>query len=544
MANSYYNHNTGQPIQGSFGASSNVRGEFDAIVAGFNLLPALGGATAGQTVISNSGGTALVLSNALVFDISGNATFANKVTLTGILSLAAGSVNPVELNFGSAGTGFYAPGTNQIALSASGTQALLMSSLGAFTINAPTGITAALAVSNFAGSSNITIRSPGAANFSYIDMGRTGNDFSIAVAGAAGNFLGPAAQGDAVLGAVTGNYVFGAFGAFAVNFVTNNLSRGNIGSAGNWTVATPTSGTALTVNAAPAGATGIAVTCAASNQCTALAFNQTGQTQWLLYQPSASSDFRIYGGRDTLIINNSGNVTVSAPSSGTALTVNGVSGATGMSVTGTGAAYTATFEQGTTADVQVRINAPTSFSPVLDLAINATVKAYIGVSGSAGAYMSGDSAGDLFIRCDSGIIGLSLTGAAAGFKLSGNSVSSVNADAAGTYYEVGFRSIPVVTVNGAGSTAAVVGWRGMGVQIGGSSTGITLNASIFNAGDVFTGDNTLGSTVTVTQGASVTLRLAGGTTTGNRTVAIHGLFTVYCEVGGATPTFVISGNVS
>lgn len=74
-----------------------------------------------------------------------------------------------------------------------------------------------------------------------------------------------------------------------------------------------------------------------------------------------------------------------------------------------------------------------------------------------------------------------------------------------------------------------------------STGGVTVNASVFSPGDVFSVVNNSGSNQTITAGASVTIRLAGTATTGNRTVAQYGVATVLCVVGGATPTFIVSG---
>lgn len=56
--------------------------------------------------------------------------------------------------------------------------------------------------------------------------------------------------------------------------------------------------------------------------------------------------------------------------------------------------------------------------------------------------------------------------------------------------------------------------------------GITLPASVFAAGDTFSIYNNSGSSITLTQGASLTLRLGGTATTGNRTLAQRGIATV------------------
>jgi hypothetical protein len=70
---------------------------------------------------------------------------------------------------------------------------------------------------------------------------------------------------------------------------------------------------------------------------------------------------------------------------------------------------------------------------------------------------------------------------------------------------------------------------------------ITFNANVFAAGDMVSVINTSAGNITLVQGTSVTIRLAGTATTGNRTVASNGRATLICSVGGATPTFYCSG---
>ena len=81
----------------------------------------------------------------------------------------------------------------------------------------------------------------------------------------------------------------------------------------------------------------------------------------------------------------------------------------------------------------------------------------------------------------------------------------------------------------------------VGKHISITTGGVTCNASIFSAGDAVTIYNNSGSNQTITAGASVTFRLAGTATTGNRTLAQYGVATLLCVTGGATPTFVVSG---
>jgi len=68
--------------------------------------------------------------------------------------------------------------------------------------------------------------------------------------------------------------------------------------------------------------------------------------------------------------------------------------------------------------------------------------------------------------------------------------------------------------------------------------GVTVNANILAAGAIVSIYNNSGSSQTITQGATVTLRQAGTANTGNRTLAQYGVCTVLCV---ASNTFVISG---
>ena len=72
-----------------------------------------------------------------------------------------------------------------------------------------------------------------------------------------------------------------------------------------------------------------------------------------------------------------------------------------------------------------------------------------------------------------------------------------------------------------------------------TTAGVTVNTSVFSVGDVVSIYNNSGSSITITQGTSVTLRLAGTATTGNRTLALRGLATLLCVAAGE---FVLSGS--
>jgi hypothetical protein len=69
--------------------------------------------------------------------------------------------------------------------------------------------------------------------------------------------------------------------------------------------------------------------------------------------------------------------------------------------------------------------------------------------------------------------------------------------------------------------------------------GVTVaTTTAMSAGENFVIYNDSASTQTVTQGSGVTLRLAGTTTTGNRTLPVRGIATVICV---ASNEYVLSG---
>jgi hypothetical protein len=71
--------------------------------------------------------------------------------------------------------------------------------------------------------------------------------------------------------------------------------------------------------------------------------------------------------------------------------------------------------------------------------------------------------------------------------------------------------------------------------------GVTLNTSDMAAGSTFSLYNDSAAAITITQGAGVTLRLAGTTTTGNRTLSARGFATIWCNSGTEA---ICMGNVA
>lgn len=86
------------------------------------------------------------------------------------------------------------------------------------------------------------------------------------------------------------------------------------------------------------------------------------------------------------------------------------------------------------------------------------------------------------------------------------------------------------------SYSATTGDNGKLISI--TTGGVTVNGSIFSAGQNFTIYNNSGSNQTITQGGGTTIYLSGTATTGNRTLAQRGLASLICV---AANTFTISG---
>ena len=108
-------------------------------------------------------------------------------------------------------------------------------------------------------------------------------------------------------------------------------------------------------------------------------------------------------------------------------------------------------------------------------------------------------------------------------------VSGVVSDSAGS-----LRNLPQVSKSSAYTLIA----SDTGKHVSISSGGVTVASGVFSIGDVVTIYNNSSSSQTITQGSSVTLRQAGTSNTGNRTLAEYGVATVLCV---ASNIFVISG---
>ncbi len=156
--------------------------------------------------------------------------------------------------------------------------------------------------------------------------------------------------------------------------------------------------------------------------------------------------------------------------------------------------------------------------------------------------------GDIVVNDD-----LSVTGAVTGasFSGTGTALTALNAS------ELTSGTLPTGRISGAGAynvSAATVdgealGYRGVprvtasfeNGKCRAIAAGVTINTSDLATGVTFSVYNNSGSAVTITQGAGVTQRRAGTTTTGNLSLAPRGMATFWCNSG----TEVIgTGNLS
>lgn len=118
------------------------------------------------------------------------------------------------------------------------------------------------------------------------------------------------------------------------------------------------------------------------------------------------------------------------------------------------------------------------------------------------------------------------------------SLTTTGTITAGTNVSDSKGNVRVIPINSQ-SAAYILAASDIGKFVSISVGGITVPASIFNAGDAISIYNNSGANQTITQGSGVTLYLAGTATTGNRTIAQRGIVTILCV---AANTFVITGS--
>ncbi|WP_442679742.1 hypothetical protein ACSBM8_00620 [Sphingomonas sp. ASY06-1R] len=128
------------------------------------------------------------------------------------------------------------------------------------------------------------------------------------------------------------------------------------------------------------------------------------------------------------------------------------------------------------------------------------------------------------------------SGGAASGAITGMGNGSTVLDAAGVARGIGYRNVPL-SVKTAAYTLALSD-VGQGVSTGTTLTIPTNATAAFSVGDVIAIYNNSSSSNSITAASGVTLRLAGASSTGTRTLAARGLASLF-KVG--TDEWVISG---
>ena len=118
-----------------------------------------------------------------------------------------------------------------------------------------------------------------------------------------------------------------------------------------------------------------------------------------------------------------------------------------------------------------------------------------------------------------------------------SSISIFSLSGSGPAGSTGAQGPSDIPIN-AQSSAYVLVAEDNGKCISITTGGITVPSGIFSAGNVVSIYNNSSSNQTITQGSSVTLRLSGTSTTGNRTLAQYGMATLMCV---SSNEFAISG---
>jgi len=160
-----------------------------------------------------------------------------------------------------------------------------------------------------------------------------------------------------------------------------------------------------------------------------------------------------------------------------------------------------------------------------------------GSNSAAGTTVSVPQGYSSIVFCDGTNVKLSDDGILQGGNIAGNLTVGGSITAGTTVSDsIGnLRNIP----QNSQTTSYVLVATDNGKCINITTGGVTVPSGIFSAGQNIVIFNNSSSNQTITQGTSTTLRLAGTTNTGNRTMLPYGLATIFCV---ASNTFVVSGS--
>lgn len=165
--------------------------------------------------------------------------------------------------------------------------------------------------------------------------------------------------------------------ANTVAFASNTTLRGSVNATGNWTIAAPGSGTAVTINSF-AGGTALSLVTASNDTIAVLSSTGGSGRDYALRSNNSTGNFVLRdntASTDRVTVAAAGNVTINAPSSGTALTVTGVSA-------GTAASFVDGTRNFNVAFAASRVDIGPTTSDILSLLTGGTRRVEVGNSGN------------------------------------------------------------------------------------------------------------------------------------------------------------------
>lgn len=336
--------------------------------------------------------------------------------------------------------------------------------------------------------------------------------------------------------------------ANTLGFASNTLLRGSVNATGNWAIVAPSSGVALTVASTTTVATAVFGSISLGLNVGLLGSGENiylpGATNLGIGVVGAGGLFFYTNAIQRHSINSAGAHVILAPTSGSALTINGSGATTALTVSGGGFNLVASFDSTAATGSYIR------------LLNNGTFYAHVGSSNALFSGTLGDfalyavnnfvlgtaTAGIIFTLASAGNVTLAAPNSGIAFTVNGVSGthSMKHADSAASLWNTGFLELP--TNVQAGSYTAVLSDSGKNIQ--GTAAGvktmtIPANASVaYPNGTVLVFTNTGAGVMTIAI-TTDTMNLSPGGTTGSRALAQFGMATA---VKQSATVWYISGS--
>lgn len=431
---------------------------------------------------------------------SGGTLTVNNIANQAAIFTTDGTTQSVWQSFGASGLSIGAFSNHQLQLLTNNTARVTVAAAGNVTINAPASGTTLTAF-------------------------WSGTQDGVQLGGFATNVTSRLFLGSAADSAAAGVQYERSSGAIRIGHISGGLTtamtdRMVFSAAGNVTINAPASGRPLQVNNIN-GQLNVALIGRPSDGAAGIAFrNNADSSENGAIIGLNTGDLTLWSNAVLRMqLNAAGNVTINAPSSGTALTVNGVASGNPLVVN---VAASTNFGidvlGGASAAVRIRI------------ASNSVVAGTSSFDIGQGWASATDGIGWILSRAADMVLA---TNATERLRLSH---STGNATFAGYISAAGYiTAVPSASHAGTLTTSH----RGQCVQ---ATAGVTVPASTFAAGDAVSIYNNTAGNITITQGASLTLRQVGTANTGNRTLAQRGYCTIWFI--SATEAVISGGGLS